>query len=62
MLVAARNIERVTAKTRADVRVGPLVLLNCNNKLWNVIQSCSVYVSTYTYSHEHNNITISSDM
>ena len=27
-----------------------------------IIQSCSVYISIYTYSHEHNNITISSDI
>ena len=27
-----------------------------------VIQSSSEYISIYTYSHEHNNITISSDI
>jgi len=27
-----------------------------------ITQSCSVYISIYTYSHEHNNITISSDI
>ena len=27
-----------------------------------IIQGCSVYVSIYTYSHEHNNITISSNI
>jgi len=27
-----------------------------------IIQSCSVYISIYTYSHEHNNITISSNI
>jgi len=27
-----------------------------------IIQSCSVYVSIYTYSHKHNNITISSNI
>ena len=27
-----------------------------------IIQSCSVYISIYTYSHEHNNIIISSDI
>ena len=26
------------------------------------IQSCRVYISIYTYSHEHNNITISSSI
>ena len=26
------------------------------------IQSSSVYISIYTYSHEHNNIKISSDL
>ena len=31
---------------------------------YGIIQSCSVYISiyTFTYSHEHNNITISSDI
>ena len=27
-----------------------------------ITQSCSVYISIYTYSHEHNNITISSNI
>ena len=27
-----------------------------------VIKSCSVYISIYTYSHEHNNITITSNI
>ena len=26
------------------------------------IQSCIVYISIYTYSHEHNNITFSGDI
>jgi len=30
-----------------------------NNAL--VIQSCSVYICIYAYSHEHNNIAIGSD-
>jgi hypothetical protein len=41
MLVAAKNIEVVIAEMRADVLVGlhvscPLVLLNFNEKEWNV--------------------------
>ena len=31
-----------------------------NNRLRNT--NCSVYISIYTYSHEHNNITVSSDI
>jgi len=27
-----------------------------------ITQSCSVCISIYTYSHEHNNITVSSDI
>jgi len=27
-----------------------------------IIQNCSVFISIYTYSHEHNNITISSNI
>jgi len=42
----------------------PLVCLKmCHSRyVRSVIQSCSVCISVYTYSHEHNNIKISSDI
>ena len=36
-----------------------LIVVSC---IWTIIQSCSVYISIHTYSHEHNNITISSNI
>ena len=40
--------------------------LPLNHRSWPtrslITQSCSMYISIYTYSHEHNNITISSNI
>jgi len=43
---------------------GPYVqyLVLCETLQWLIIQICSVCISVYTYSHDHNNVTISSDI
>jgi len=46
----------VKVKIRVNLKV-------CHPRcVWSLTQSCSVYISIYTYSHEHNNITVSSDI
>ena len=41
----------------------PPYLKVCHSRcVGSITQSCSVYISVYTYSHEHNNITVSSDI
>jgi len=47
---------------RCACRISHMLLTGRNPSVRSIIQSCNLYISIYTYSHEHINITVSSDI